>query len=47
MGHDHCRVDLRQCAPQTRAVLADRFRLSHATLHVRTAGDRECAEMKW
>ena len=32
---------------QARAVLAEQFHLSHATLQVETAGNHECEEMTW
>ena len=32
---------------QARAVLAEQFQLSHATLQVETAGNHECEEMTW
>lgn len=40
-------TDPQQVLRQARAVLADRFHLSHATLQVETAGNHDCQEMTW
>ncbi|MCU0261881.1 MAG: cation transporter, partial [Ilumatobacteraceae bacterium] len=40
-------ADSQAVLQRARAVLGERFHLSHATLQVETAGNRDCQEMTW